>query len=101
MGADAPAEHIIASIVAVVLSLSAPLVTPFSRRFPQHVRMNVITILNITIVAVVAAFALRSPFDERHQRRLFVLGSDNVSPLRGVWQSFGLMVSIHPVDNLS
>jgi hypothetical protein len=63
--------------------------------------MNAITILNITIVAVVAVFTLRSPFDERHQRRLYVLGSDNVSSLRGVWQSSGLMVSMHPVDNLS
>jgi hypothetical protein len=45
-------------------------------------------ILNIMIVALVAAFALRSPFDERHQRRLFVLGSDNVSSLRDVWQLF-------------
>jgi hypothetical protein len=41
--------------------------------------MNAVTILSITIVAVVATFALRSPFDERHQRRLFVLSSDNVS----------------------
>jgi hypothetical protein len=47
--------------------------------------MNAITILNIMTVALVAAFALRSPFDEGHQRRLFVLGSDNVSSLRGVW----------------
>jgi len=35
--------------------------------------------LSITIVAIVAAFALRSPFDELHQRRLFVLHSDNIT----------------------
>jgi len=41
--------------------------------------MNAITVLNLATVAIVAAFALRSPFDERHQRRLFVLGSDNIT----------------------
>ena len=50
-------------------------------------------ILNLTTIAIVAAFALRSPFDERHQRRLFVLSSDNVSSLRDVRQLFELMVS--------
>jgi hypothetical protein len=51
--------------------------------------MNAITVLSIMIVALVAAFALRSPFDEYHQRRLFVLGSDNVSSLGGVWHFLG------------
>jgi hypothetical protein len=47
--------------------------------------MNTVTILSIVTVAAVAAFTLRSPFDQRHHRRLFVLSSDNVSvePLRG------------------
>jgi len=31
------------------------------------------------MVALVASFSLRSPFDERHQRRLFVLSSDNIT----------------------
>jgi hypothetical protein len=51
-------------------------------------------ILNIMIVALVAAFTLRSPFDEGHQRRLFVLSSDNVSSLHDVWQFFKLMDSM-------
>lgn len=63
-----------------MLSLTVPLVTPFSRRFSHGVRMKAVTILSIATLASVAAFYLRSPFDERHQRRLFVLSSDNVSP---------------------
>jgi hypothetical protein len=78
IGADAQAEHVIASIVAVMLSITAPLVTPFSRRFSQSVRMNAVTLLNIATVVAVAVFALRSPFDDTHQRRVFLLGSDNV-----------------------
>ena len=61
-----------------MLPMAAPLVTPFSHRFPENVRMNALTILNIATVVAVAVFALRSPFDETHQRRVFLLGSDNV-----------------------
>ncbi len=40
--------------------------------------MNAFTILNVVTIASVAVFALRSPFNETHQRRVFLLGSDNV-----------------------
>jgi Zn-dependent M28 family amino/carboxypeptidase len=79
VGADAPADHIIASIVTVVLSLTGLLVTPFVHRFSRSVRVNAITVLIITTFAAAAVFALRSPFDEQHQRRLFVLSSDNIT----------------------
>jgi hypothetical protein len=61
-----------------MLPMTVPLATPFSHRFSEKVRMNALTILSILTVAAVAVFALRSPFDETHQRRLFLLGSDNV-----------------------
>lgn len=80
IGADAQAEHVIASIVAVMLSsIAVPLVTPFSHRFSDGVRMNAVMILNLATLAAVAVFALRSPFDDTHQRRLFLLGSDNIT----------------------
>jgi len=78
-GSDAPAEHIIASIVTVILTLTVPLATPFVHRFPRSVRVNAATILSITTFAVAMVFAVRSPFDEQHQRRLFVLSSDNIT----------------------
>jgi hypothetical protein len=37
--------------------------------------------MSIATLAIAVVFALRSPFDGRHQRRLFVLSSDNVSDL--------------------
>ncbi|KAH9021484.1 hypothetical protein EDB84DRAFT_1512163 [Lactarius hengduanensis] len=79
IGADAQAEHVIASIAAVMLSITVPLVTPFSHRFSENVRMNAVTVLNIVTVVAVAIFALRSPFDDTHQRRVFLLGSDNIT----------------------
>ncbi|KAI0262359.1 hypothetical protein BC834DRAFT_925273 [Gloeopeniophorella convolvens] len=79
IGADAPAEHIIASLVAVTTSLAVPLITPFFLRFSPRVRMNGVLLLNVAAVIAVAAFFFRSPFDARHQRRLFVLSSDNIT----------------------
>ncbi|KAI9452658.1 hypothetical protein BJY52DRAFT_900933, partial [Lactarius psammicola] len=62
-----------------MLSIAMPLVTPFSHHFSENVRMNAVTVLNIVTVAAVAVFALRSPFDATHQRRVFLLGSDNIT----------------------
>ncbi len=73
-----PAEHIIASLVTLVLSLTVPLVTPFSHRFSRRVRVNAIMIMSIATLAIEMVFTLRSHFDEHHQCRLFVLSSDNV-----------------------
>jgi hypothetical protein len=44
--------------------------------------------MGITTFAVAVVFALRSPFDEQHQRRLFVLRSDNVRDFVLPWNSF-------------
>ncbi|KAI9448865.1 hypothetical protein BJY52DRAFT_1206477 [Lactarius psammicola] len=71
IGADAQAEHVIASISAVMLSIAMPLVTPFSHRFSENVPHE--------CSHSVAVFALRSPFDATHQRRVFLLGSDNIT----------------------
>ena len=73
-----------------MLSIASPLVTPFSRRFSQNVRMNAVMILNVVTVVAVAVFVLRSPFDDTHQRRLFLLGSDNVRSSRGFPYLLGL-----------
>jgi hypothetical protein len=49
--------------------------------------VKAITIVSIATVAIAGVFALRSPFDEQHQRRVFVLSSDNVrfSHSRFIW----------------
>jgi hypothetical protein len=47
-------------------------------RFSRRARVNALRILSVTTFVVAVIFALRSPFDEQHQRRLFVLSSDNV-----------------------
>ncbi len=72
-----PAEHIIASLVTLVLSLTVPLITPFSRGFSRRACVNTIVIMSTASLAIAMVLALRSPFDGHHQRRLFMLSSDN------------------------
>jgi len=78
MGADAPAEHIIATIAAVTLALAFPLVLPFVHRYGQNTMFYAVIGLNVVLYATSILFAQRNPFDELHQRRVFVLTTDNV-----------------------
>lgn len=79
MGAEAPAEHIIAIIVAVTGSYILPLTVPFVHRFSSRVLVRGIMLAALTTVAMMTLFSFRSPFDTMHQKRLFVLHMENVS----------------------
>jgi hypothetical protein len=52
-----PAEHIISSLVTLVLSLTLLLITPFSHHFPQSVCIKAITIMSIATLAMAVIFA--------------------------------------------
>ncbi|EIN06322.1 hypothetical protein PUNSTDRAFT_106562 [Punctularia strigosozonata HHB-11173 SS5] len=90
-GRDAPADHVVASIVAVVGSYTFPLFPAFVQRFAtvQHERIGarasslknaLIVTLSLTVVAM-ALFVTRQPFDEMHQKRLFVIHMQNTTTL--------------------
>ena len=70
-------RNISSRLVTLVLSLTVPLVMPFSHRFSRRVCINAIMVMNIATLAIAMGFTLRSHFDEHHQCRLFVLSSDN------------------------
>lgn len=78
IGREAPAEHIIASLVAVCGAYIFPLVAPFAQRFGGNTVLQIVVLLNLTTAISIAVFSSRSPFDKLHQRRLFVLDSVNV-----------------------
>lgn len=78
-GREAPAEHIIASLVGITGSYTLPLVLPFSHRYGPRVLKRFVVILGAITLVMVAVFAAREPFDELHQKRLFVLSSENVT----------------------
>jgi hypothetical protein len=79
MGEEAPAEHIIATIVAVSGAYALPLVVPFIHRYPRAVLKRSIVLFSVLTTVAIAVFAMREPFDAMHQKRLFVVHMNNVS----------------------
>ena len=79
MGEEAPAEHIIATIVAISGAYALPLAVPFIHRWPRAVLKRAIGLLSILVVLSIAVFSVREPFDAMHQKRVFVVHMENVS----------------------
>ncbi|KAI0684198.1 hypothetical protein BC835DRAFT_1523949 [Cytidiella melzeri] len=79
MGEEAPAEHIIATIVAVCGAYALPLAIPFIHRYPRAVLMRSILIFSTLTMISIAVFAMREPFDAMHQKRLFVVHMENIT----------------------
>ena len=78
MGEQAPAEHIIATIAAVVGSYLLPLLIPFIHRYSRAVlARSILLMFTITTISM-AVFSMRNPFDTMHQKRLFVIHMENV-----------------------
>lgn len=79
MGKQAPAEHIIATIVAVTGAYALPLAIPFIHRYSRAVLVRSIVIVSVLSTLSIAVFFMREPFDAMHQKRLFVIHMENVS----------------------
>ncbi|KAJ8519321.1 hypothetical protein ONZ45_g3731 [Pleurotus djamor] len=102
LGAHVPADNVIATIVSFMSAQALPLVLPFIHRFadrtgPQgdasktktntkKVASNggaLVKTLTRLLVGVTALsmgiFAIRNPFDEMHQKRVFVLHLENIT----------------------
>lgn len=78
IGAEAPAEHIIASIAAAMGAYNLPLVLPFAHRFGHRMLARSIILVVLATGAAMAVFSMKSPFDAMHQKRLFVLHHEDV-----------------------
>ncbi|GBE89509.1 Putative endoplasmic reticulum metallopeptidase [Sparassis crispa] len=79
MGQEAPAEHIIASIVAFTGGYSLPLAIPFVHRFSHRMLARMVILMSVLTAVMMVAFSMRSPFDAMHQKRLFVIHMENVT----------------------
>lgn len=82
IGVEAPAEHMIATIVAAVGAFNLPLVLPFTHRFGARTLRRAIVLSLLATAATMAVFAMREPFDEMHQKRLYVLHQEDVRASR-------------------
>ncbi|EKM81542.1 hypothetical protein AGABI1DRAFT_69822 [Agaricus bisporus var. burnettii JB137-S8] len=79
IGAQAPADHIVASIVSILGSQIIPALLPFIHRFERRKIWNGIVLSSIATAIVMAVFSMRRPFDEMHQKRLFVIHAENIT----------------------
>lgn len=79
IGSEAPAEHIIASIVAILGSYTLNFTTPFAHRFDLPALRKAVVILLLVVSVVMAVFARKEVFDKNHQKRLFVLHKEDLN----------------------
>ncbi|TDL26482.1 hypothetical protein BD410DRAFT_741807 [Rickenella mellea] len=79
MGADAPAEFIIASMVALISSYTFALVIPFCHRFGKRFLHRALGFSFLATVLSVAIFSLRTPYDFMHPKRLYIIHSENIT----------------------
>ena len=78
IGEEAPAEYIIANIVAINGAYILPLAIPFIHRYSHRMLVRAVILLSMITGVSMAIFAMRSPFDSMHQKRLFVIHMENV-----------------------
>ncbi|EGN96948.1 hypothetical protein SERLA73DRAFT_57990 [Serpula lacrymans var. lacrymans S7.3] len=79
IGREAPAEHIIATIVAAMTCYTLPLSLSFAHRFGQRTLTRILKLLVLATGVSMAIFSMKSPFDSMHQKRLFVLHLENLN----------------------
>ncbi|KAG1845888.1 hypothetical protein DFJ58DRAFT_664100 [Suillus subalutaceus] len=79
IGSEAPAEYIIASIVAILGSYTFNLTTPFVHRFGLPALRKAVLISFLVVGVVMAVFARKEVFDKNHQKRLFVLHKEDLN----------------------
>jgi hypothetical protein len=79
IGADAPAEHVVASLVAILGAYAMPLLPVLAVRYGRRSAARGAMLCLLVTAAVAGIYAAKEPFDTLHQRRLFVLHMHNVS----------------------
>ncbi|KAF8991054.1 hypothetical protein BDQ17DRAFT_1401943 [Cyathus striatus] len=76
---DTPADNIIGTAVAIISSLSFPLLFPFAHRFGRRVLKRAVWISALGVVVAMIYFVGREPYDAMHQKRLFVIHMENIT----------------------
>jgi hypothetical protein len=71
---------LIATIIAVLCAPALPLAVPLAHRFGKRALLRGIIAMTAVTTISIAYFSMREPFDEMHQKRLFVVHMENVSP---------------------
>ena len=80
MGEKAPADHIIATIVAITGTYCLPLMIPFVHRIPRRALSRALLVPGMVTIGAMAIFMMREPFDPMHPKRFFAMYLENVGP---------------------
>lgn len=64
--------------MALLGAQALPLIVPFAHRFGHRKLLNAIVLSTIATAIAMAVFSMKHPFDKMHQKRLFILHSENV-----------------------
>jgi hypothetical protein len=78
IGSVPPAEHIVATLVAILGAYTLPLLPALAVRYPKKSALRGAMVLTLVTAMGAGYFATRNPFDVLHQRRLFILHMHNV-----------------------
>ncbi|KAG6333449.1 hypothetical protein ID866_5639 [Astraeus odoratus] len=78
IGGDAPAEFIIASIVAVLGAFCISCTPAFAHRFGPSALRQALALSILSLGLAMAFFYVQDPFDRMHQKRLFVVHKEDV-----------------------
>ncbi|KAJ3545708.1 hypothetical protein NM688_g5597 [Phlebia brevispora] len=76
MGEQAPAENIIATLVAVIGAYAFPLSIPFVHRYSRAMIARALLFLSVISALSIAIFSTRDVFDAMHQKRLFITSGE-------------------------
>ncbi|KIL62086.1 hypothetical protein M378DRAFT_166083 [Amanita muscaria Koide BX008] len=79
IGAEVPADNIIATIVSVLGLKTVSFALPFAHRFGRKSLGRAVALFSVFTILVMAIFAMRAPFDAMHQKRLFFIHSKNIT----------------------
>ncbi|KAF9264544.1 hypothetical protein L218DRAFT_958254 [Marasmius fiardii PR-910] len=79
LGADAPTDNIMATIVTALGAIAFPLIPPFVHRFDRSVLVRGVLFLSVVTAIIMAIFAARDPYDSMHQKRIYMLRTENIT----------------------
>ncbi|KAK7686297.1 hypothetical protein QCA50_010521 [Cerrena zonata] len=78
-GEKAPADHIIATIVAVIGTYCLPLMISFVHRIPRRALSRALLVPAMVTAGAMAIFMMREPFDPMHPKRFYAMYLENIT----------------------
>lgn len=87
-------------MVALISSYTFALVVPFCHRFGKRFLRRSLAFSAVFTGVMMVVFALRSPFDAMHPKRLYILHSENVSKFSLLIESAIILTRYVDLDRL-